>query len=236
MKSTVEEIRQRFDQDVERFSNLDTGHAAAVDSLLIMNLITQTAAACTPHARRLLDIGCGAGNYSIKMLQALPDLNVDLVDLSQPMLARAAQRVGAATNGWVVTHQADIREFDLGRSHFDIIMAAAVFHHLRTDDEWRSVFAKCFRALRPGGSFWISDMVEHANPTVQSIMKARYGEYLCALKGDEYRETVFGYIEKEDTPRPLQFQLDLLREVGFSSVEILHKNTVFAAFGAIRAT
>ncbi len=233
-KSTVEEIRQRFDNDVERFSSLETGHAAAVDSPLIMDLITRAAAACTPHAVDLLDIGCGAGNYSLKMLQMLPILNVALVDLSQPMLERAAQRVGAATSGQVVTHQADIRELELGEAQFDIILAAAVFHHLRADDEWRAVFAKCLRALRPGGAFWISDMIEHQHPPVQALMKARYGEYLSAQRGDEYRETVFSYIEKEDTPRSILFQVDLLREVGFSAVEILHKNSVFAAFGGMR--
>jgi tRNA (cmo5U34)-methyltransferase len=234
MKSTVEEIRQRFDNDVERFSDLESGHAAAVDSPLIMDLITRAAAACTPHAADLLDIGCGAGNYALKMLECVPNLNVDLLDLSQPMLERAAQRVGAATTGRVVTRQADIRGLELGEDQFDIILAAAVFHHLRADEEWRSVFAKCFRALRPGGSLWISDMVEHDNPAMQALMKAGYGEYLSAHKGDEYRDTVFAYIEKEDTPRSILFQLDLLREVGFSTVEILHKNSVFAAFGGMR--
>lgn len=29
MKSTVEQIRERFDHDVERFSNLETGQSAA---------------------------------------------------------------------------------------------------------------------------------------------------------------------------------------------------------------
>jgi tRNA (cmo5U34)-methyltransferase len=29
-KSTVEEIRARFDHDVERFSNLETGQAATI--------------------------------------------------------------------------------------------------------------------------------------------------------------------------------------------------------------
>ena len=32
MKSTVEEIRQRFDKDVERFSNLETGQSATIDA------------------------------------------------------------------------------------------------------------------------------------------------------------------------------------------------------------
>jgi tRNA (cmo5U34)-methyltransferase len=30
------------------------------------------------------------------------------------------------------------------------------------------------------------------------------------------------------------FQLDLLRQVGFQQVEILHKNSCFAAFGGIK--
>ena len=42
---------------------------------------------------------------------------------------------------------------------------------------------------------------------------------------------MFAYVEKEDTPRPLLFQLDLLRQVGFAQVEVLHKNVCFAAFG-----
>jgi tRNA (cmo5U34)-methyltransferase len=62
-----------------------------------------------------------------------------------------------------------------------------------------------------------------------------YGDYLVDFKGLAFRQQVFGYIEEEDTPRPLIFQLDLLRAVGFEQVEILHKNNLFAAFGAIKA-
>ena len=65
-------------------------------------------------------------------------------------------------------------------------------------------------------------------------MWTRYGEYLTALKDENYRRHVFEYVEYEDTPRPLLFQIDLLREVGFREVEILHKNSCFAAFGALK--
>ena len=65
-------------------------------------------------------------------------------------------------------------------------------------------------------------------------MWRRYGEYLAALKDAAYRDHVFDYVQKEDTPRSLVFQLDLLREVGFGQVEVLHKNSCFAAFGAIK--
>ncbi len=63
----------------------------------------------------------------------------------------------------------------------------------------------------------------------------RWGEYLVGLGGSEYRDRVQGYTEKEDTPRPLLFQLDLLRRVGFNAVEVLHKNSCFAAFGGVKS-
>jgi tRNA (cmo5U34)-methyltransferase len=42
-KSTIDEIRERFDKDVERFSNLETGQSATMDAPLAMELITQAA-------------------------------------------------------------------------------------------------------------------------------------------------------------------------------------------------
>ncbi len=234
MKSTVAQIRERFDRDVERFSNLETGQSATMDAPITLELIATVAAKVNPGATDLLDIGCGAGNYSLKLLQHLPDLNVMLVDLSTPMLERAAQRVGASTRGWVRTAKADIRELELDASGYDIIVAAAVFHHLREDGDWEGVFKKCHAALRPGGSIWISDLVMHDHPEVQRAMWERYGAYLEQLGGPEYREKVFAYIDQEDTPRSAGYQLSLLREVGFRKVEILHKNGCFAAFGGVK--
>jgi tRNA (cmo5U34)-methyltransferase len=234
MKSTVEEIRQRFDGDVERFSSLETAQAATVDAPLALELVAQAAATVTPDAAAVLDIGCGAGNYTLRLLQERPDLACTLSDLSRPMLDRASERVSEVTSGPVTLLQGDIREQELGQGQFDIVMAAAVLHHLRSDDEWRAVFAKIYRSLRPGGSLWITDLITHSTPAIQDLMWRRYGKYLAGLKDDAYRDHVFAYIEKEDTPRPLLFQIDLLREVGFDDVELLHKNSCFAAFGGIK--
>jgi tRNA (cmo5U34)-methyltransferase len=233
-KSSVEQIRRRFDQDVERFSNLETGQTATIDAPLVMELVTAAAAGVTPHARAVLDIGCGAGNYSLKLLKRLPGLAVTLVDLSQPMLRRAVERLQDSPAASVTAMQGDVRELPLPAAAFDIVMAAAVLHHLRSDDQWQRVFEAVFASLRPGGSFWIADMVEQDEPAVQDVLWRRYGEYLMGVGGDAYRDKVFAYIEEEDTPRSLVYQLDLLRRVGFAAVEVLHKNGPFAAFGAIK--
>lgn len=233
-KSTVEEIRQRFDEETERYTNLETGQVATVDAPLTMSLVAEAAAVTTPHARDLLDVGCGGGNYTLKLLERLPNLNVTLLDLSQRMLDRAVQRIRLKTSGAVNAIQSDIRAVELGQHRYDIVLASAVLHHLRTDDEWHAVFQKLHDSLKPGGSIWIFDIVESPLPEIQAIHWRRYGEYLMVIGGEAYRDEMFERIIQEDTPRSVPFQLTLLREVGFSEVELLHKNSCYGAFGAVK--
>src|SRR5262249_1608027 len=151
-KSTPDQVRDRFDRDVERFSNLDTGQSATIDAPLVLDLIARAAAVTTPHAKAVLDVGCGAGNYTLKRLRPRPALEPTLLDLSRPMLDRAVARVSAETEGAVEAIQGDVRDVALGEGRFDIILAAAVLHHLRSDDEWEAVFEAFHRTLAPGGS------------------------------------------------------------------------------------
>jgi tRNA (cmo5U34)-methyltransferase len=235
-KSSVADIRERFDKDVERFSNLQTGQTTTIDSPLMMELVTLAAGVSNPQSKHILDVGCGAGNYSLKFLESVPNVDITLVDLSKPMLDRAHERIAAVSNGKIYTIQGDIRELEFSMAQFDVILAAAVLHHLRGDDQWWEVFRNFYRILKPGGSVWIVDLIEQSSAAIQNMMWARYGKYLTEFKDDAFRELVFGYIAKEDTPRPLIYQLDLLRDVGFENIELLHKNNLFAAFGAIKST
>ena len=233
-KSTIEEIKERFDNDVERFSNLETGQLSTIDAKVSLELITEASKRIVPNATHVLDIGCGAGNYTLMMLSKLPNLNCTLVDLSRPMLNRAFERVSAATNGRVEVHQGDIREVDLPDDQFDIILAGAVLHHLRDDQDWETTFSKIFKLLKPGGCFMISDLITQDTELLNEYTWQRYGDYLDGIGGEEYRKKVLDYIEKEDTPRSMNYQLDLMKKAGFTSVEILHKNMCFGAFGGIK--
>jgi len=233
-KSSVEEIRARFDHDVERFSNLETGQSATMDAPLVLDLITQVAAAQRPEAKDVLDIGCGAGNYTLKLLERIAGFNCTLVDLSQPMLDRAQQRLAGSSAGQVTTLPGDIRDIDLPDDTYDVVMAAAVLHHLRDDADWHHVFQKIYQAVRPGGVFLVSDLVTSDLPAARDVQWKRYGEYLTDFQDEAYRQKVFDYIEKEDTPRSVLFQLDVCRAVGFRQVELLHLNACFGAYCAVK--
>lgn len=233
-KSTIEEIKERFDNDVERFSNLETGQVATIDATISLELITEASKRIVPNAATVLDVGCGAGNYTLMMLSKVPNLNCTLVDLSLPMLDRAFERVSASTNGEVEIKQGDIREIDLEDNSFDIILGGAVLHHLRDDKDWEATFTKLFRLLKPGGCLMISDLITQDTDLLNEYTWQRYGDYLEGIGGTEYRQKVLDYIEKEDSPRSMNYQLDLMKKVGFSKVEILHKNMCFGAFGGIK--
>jgi tRNA (cmo5U34)-methyltransferase len=233
-KSTVNQIKQRFDNDVERFANLETGQAATMDAQISLELLTASAKAIKPNATTVLDLGCGAGNYTLKMLSKISNLNCTLIDLSQPMLDKAKERVSEATTGIVETIQGDIREIELPKNHFDIILAGAVLHHLREDSDWEFVFKKLYNSLTSGGCLMISDLLIQDHEGVNQMIWERYGDYLKQHGGEEYQQKVFDYIEIEDSPRSMVYQLDLMKKVGFSSVKILHKNACFGAFGGIK--
>lgn len=246
-KSTIDEIRERFDHDVERFSNLETGQSATVDAPRGLDLVTRAALAVNPRPRRVLDLGCGAGNFTLRLLQQCDSVRqVTLVDLSRPMLDRAVERISehGASGGRqssdsshleLRTFHGDLRAFSFQREKYDVILAGAVLHHLREETEWEVIFSRIFQATAPGGSFWIFDLVTQSHAGVQAMIQQEYGAYLTRLKDTAYRDHVFAYVEKEDSPRPLQFQLKLLSSAGYASVEVLHVNTGFAAFGGVKA-
>ncbi len=234
-KSTVQQICDRFDQDLERFSHLETGQSATVDAPLAMQLMTAAAVASTRSIKRVLDIGCGAGNNTLKLREVLcTEFDADLLDLSRPMLTRAAERWSEVSRREPRLIEGDFRTVSLRDNAYDVILAGAVFHHLRDDADWVTAFKKLYRITAPGGSVWITDLVSHEIQGVQQQMWQRYGAYLQTLGGENYRDKVFAYIDVEDSPRPVTYQLELLRQVGFSKIDLLHKNSCFAAFGALK--
>jgi len=78
-----------------------------------MELITQAAVKTTATIRRVLDIGCGAGNNTLKLLQYVSPFDCDLIDLSLPMLEKARERISSVNSGKIRAIQGDFREADL---------------------------------------------------------------------------------------------------------------------------
>ncbi len=231
-KSSPEAIRRNFDQQVERFSNIETGQTTAIDSPLCMELVARSAALLNPDATHVMDLGCGGGNYAVKVTSFLADVDCTLIDLSANMLAKAEQRVLENITGTVTAIQGDYRDIDLGENCYDVITAGTTLHHLREDQEWELVFGKVYRALKTGGTFWINDIVLGETDEINRMMLDGWLSVLHKQVSPEEVEMYMERYESEDTPRTLSYQLDLLKQIGFAETIVLHKHFNFVAFGA----
>jgi tRNA (cmo5U34)-methyltransferase len=231
-KSSPEAIRRNFDQQVERFSNIETGQTTAIDSPLCMELVARSVQLLNPGAKSIMDLGCGGGNYAVKVASLLPDVDCTLIDLSAKMLSKAEERVAAGISGKVITMQGDYRDIDFGENVYDVITAGTTLHHLREDQEWESVFTKVYRSLKPDGTFWINDIVTGETDEINSMMLVGWIGEMKKHHDEEEINMYLNRYESEDTPRTLSYQLNLMIKVGFTETFVLHKHFNFAAFGA----
>ncbi len=97
------------------------------------------------RAVRLLDFGCGAGDFLAALSPEAPDWQLEGCDISDGMLTEANRRHPAPTfklwNSAAVSWPA---------AQYDILTAVCVLHHV-PPSEWGPTLRKLFAALRPGG-------------------------------------------------------------------------------------
>lgn len=74
----------------------------------------------------VLDAGCGTGVVTELLLDRLPRGEVIALDADPAMVGFARERFSDRSN--VETIEADLRDFDLGGRHVDIIFSTATFH------------------------------------------------------------------------------------------------------------
>jgi SAM-dependent methyltransferase len=99
------------------------------------------------HARSLLDVGCGTGRH-LELLRER--YAVEGIDLNLTMLELARDRCPD-----VPFHQADMADFDLGRS-FDVVTCMfSSIGYVRTEERMRASILSMRRHLNPGGVLMI---------------------------------------------------------------------------------
>lgn len=101
--------------------------------------------------RRVIDFGCGHGNFLHACLRAgaAYGLGIDYGESSIRYAQAAAERLGVTE---LEFRQESVYDVDVPDASFDFAIQNGVFHHL--DDEDRA-YREVHRVLEPGGWFWI---------------------------------------------------------------------------------
>ncbi len=199
---------------------------------------------CLPSTTcRILELGCGTGELSLKMLKRFPKAKVIALDYSPRMLQFAQDKIKAAgyEQRWTGI-EADFGEwannpekFGLG-SEFDAAVSSLAIHHL--DDEMKfKLFQQVADSLCHGSCFWNADPVLPELPAIAEVYEAAREEW-ATQQVTELTEilTKVGISDPQGYSSPdqlatLDTHMQMLSIAGFETIAIPWKHYGLAVFG-----
>ncbi|TVP58113.1 MAG: class I SAM-dependent methyltransferase [Nodularia sp. (in: Bacteria)] len=194
--------------------------------------------------RRILELGCGTGELTLKIFQRFPDAEIISLDYSPRMLQCAGNKITDAgyQQRWTGI-QADFGEWadnpeklDIG-SEFDACVSSLAIHHL--DDQMKlKLFQRIAVSLNQGGYFGNADPTLPESPVLAAVYQkareewaAEQGTNLTEVRAKVGSSSQQGY-SSQDQLATLDNQLQMLATSGFKTVAVPWKYYGLAVFSA----
>src|SRR5262245_16797928 len=184
-----------------------------------------------PAGGLVVDLGSGTGALSAAILDALPDVRVELVDIDPEMLEVAAARC-ARHAGRLTLRRARFEEA-LPSCH--AVVGSLALHHVTALADKADLYRAIHAALEPGGLVVIGDMLIHADgPERRRLFESWYehmGQHgITAAEADAH----FAQWAEEDHYVPLPDELGLLAEAGFRRPECFWRDAGLTVYGGFK--
>lgn len=202
---------------------------------------------CVPSTcKKILELGCGTGELTFKILKRCPDVEIVAVDYSPRMINFASSKV--ASSGYQQRwsgQEVDFGEwanypdkFNVG-ANFDACISSLAIHHL-TDEMKQNLFTRVYKSLSASGCFWNADPILPEAPTLTDVYKLareewanQQGTTLADIRARLGSSSTYGY-SSQDQLATLDAHLQMLRQAGFSTVAVPWKYYGLAVFGGIK--
>jgi SAM-dependent methyltransferase len=113
------------------------------------------------NPQRILDVGCGAGNPTLAIVEAFPEAEVHGLDVAAPMLRYGHARAESLGRR-VHFHQKNAENTGFADGAFDLIVSC-LFMHETSRAALPRIFKECHRLLRPGGVLAFLDVPNRLN-------------------------------------------------------------------------
>ncbi len=138
---------------------------------------------------RILDLGCGTGHLTKRMIDAFPASGVVGADLSPGMLTKAADRLSADRTGGAVLVRSDAQRLPFTAGSFDVITCTESFHWY-TDQA--ATMETLGELLVPGGRLLLASIatVTGIGEDVLRFVSQLGGTPIRALTADNMRAIV----------------------------------------------
>lgn len=169
----------------------------------------------TLSIKRILDLGCGPGDFSRRLARAFPDAEVIGVDGAPNMLKRAASESEGLNIRWV---QALLDSFE-DQEGFDLVFSNSLLHHLHQPEQlWTSIKSM----TREGGWVHISDLRRPVSRSAAASMVETYsGDEPEVLRRDFYHSLCAAFTPKEISEQCSAAALEELSVEAFGDRHVL---------------
>jgi ubiquinone/menaquinone biosynthesis C-methylase UbiE len=185
---------------------------------------------------RLLDLGCGTADMTIRFAQAYPEVQALGVDGSEAMLAYGASAVAAAgLSARIGLARKMLPDPELECGAFDAVIANNLLHHFRDPVAlWRTAS----RCARPGSPVMLMDLRRPRTESAAGVLVERYASRAMPVLKEDFRNS----LRAAYTVDEVRGQLDAaglegfrLEEVGDCQLAAWGRATVEDAAGFDRA-
>lgn len=183
-----------------------------------------------------LDTGAGTGTLVKICLDIFPETRFVLADPSDDMLEEAKNKLaGYGQERLRVLEPAGTQDLVLPHELHPDVITAIQAHHYLSREERRKATKVCFDALNKGGIFITFENTRPFTDAGIEIGKRKWGGYQMSRGKD--KRAVENHLQRFDAeyfPITTEEHLDLYRECGFETVEMLWFSYMQAGFYCIK--
>ena len=163
-KSKKEEVRDMFDNIAPTYDRLNHILSLSIDKVWrrrVVRLVRRL------KPQRIVDLATGTGDLAIKMAQRIPKAHIMGVDLSENMLAVAAQKVRRlGLDDHIALYQGDAEALDIADGVIDVVTVA---FGVRNFGDVEKGLREIWRSLRSGGHIVILEFSTPRNIFVRKM-------------------------------------------------------------------
>ena len=179
----------------------------------------------------ILDLGCGNGNVTERLLSLYPNATYTLLDASKEMLSICKDRFKKSKINLI---EAYFNQYEFPINHFDIVAAGFSLHHC-TSEEKQSLFQNIYTSLKDGGVFTISDLMINKKEAAHDELIDQWGRLVNSNFPDgEKWKWIMDHYDEFDHPDRLEDQIQWLRDSGFTNFNITIKDKYWVHFKAVK--
>ena len=177
-----------------------------------------------------LDTGCGTGTLAVKVLERFDNVSFTLCDPSADMLDVAKTKLQGRDIRYVNCASHELPFSD----EFDILTAVQCHHYYQPEDRKIAV-RKCYDALKPSGVFITFENIRMSADESDSIAMKRWLNFQRDHgRSEDDVQKHAARRGKVMFPITIEEHIQLLRECGFKTVDILWTAYLQAGFWAIK--